>query len=81
MGSSGAGKTTLLDCLAQRKDEGILRGEVLMCVATTLGDLFCQDLTLSLQQRAAIAPLVPAHHRLCGAGRYVALRFKSLFYD
>lgn len=30
MGSSGAGKTTLLDCLAQRKDEGTLRGEVLM---------------------------------------------------
>jgi ABC-type multidrug transport system ATPase subunit len=30
MGSSGAGKTTLLDVLAQRKDSGIIKGEVLV---------------------------------------------------
>jgi ABC-type multidrug transport system ATPase subunit len=30
MGSSGAGKTTLLDVLAQRKDTGVITGEVLV---------------------------------------------------
>jgi ABC-type multidrug transport system ATPase subunit len=30
MGSSGAGKSTLLDCLAKRKDDGELTGEVLV---------------------------------------------------
>ncbi|RDL37027.1 Uncharacterized protein BP5553_04460 [Venustampulla echinocandica] len=30
MGSSGAGKTTLLDVLAQRKDVGVIQGEVLV---------------------------------------------------
>ncbi|RDW64630.1 hypothetical protein BP6252_10281 [Coleophoma cylindrospora] len=30
MGSSGAGKTTLLDVLAQRKDVGVIEGEVLV---------------------------------------------------
>lgn len=30
MGSSGAGKSTLLDCLAKRKDDGELTGQVLV---------------------------------------------------
>jgi ATP-binding cassette subfamily G (WHITE) protein 2 (SNQ2) len=30
MGSSGAGKTTLLDVLAQRKDVGVIQGEILV---------------------------------------------------
>ncbi|KAL8278573.1 hypothetical protein RQP46_009065 [Phenoliferia psychrophenolica] len=67
MGSSGAGKTTLLDCLAQRKDEGILRGEVL---------INGQPLPLSFQRTTGYVEQVDVH--LPQATVREALEFSAL---
>lgn len=55
MGSSGAGKTTLMDCLAARKDEGTLTGEVMLngqrlpvSFQRTTG--YCEQLDIHLPQ-------------------------------
>jgi len=50
--STGAGKTTLLDCLAQRKDEGELHGEVLVNG---------QPLPLSFQRTTGFCEQVDVH--------------------